>query len=275
MPKMLVAVLTAIGRLRGLDLVGYDPVVLSEKLGLYLEAYPGGLDRLLHRIERDADALDRLIEVLTIHVSRFFRDPLLFARLEREVLPGILDHKSLASTPSVRVWSAGCATGEELYSVAILLHRLIAAQPMLLETHLFGTDIAAEGLDTARRGWYPRERFSETRLGLLDAHFTPAHSGYQVNDDIRRRVHFSMDDLTSARLAAPADSIFGGFDLILCRNVMLYFTPELQERVVAKLHGALAPGGLLVLGEVEPLPTSAESLFVLVDGTCHIYRRPV
>ncbi len=210
---------------------------------------------------------------MTIHVSRFFRDPLLFARLEREVIPEILIHKSLASGPSIRVWSAGCATGEEAYSVAILLQRLLAVQPVQFKAHLFGTDIAADVLDRARRGWYPPEALTETRLGLLDAHFTPAQGGCQLHDDIRRMVRFSTDDLTSERLVAPADSIFGGFDLILCRNVMIYFTPELQERVAVKLHGALASEGFLVLGEVEPLPPSADRLFELVDETCRIYRR--
>jgi chemotaxis methyl-accepting protein methylase len=269
----LMAVLAAIGRLRGLDLTGYDPVVLSGQLEPYLAAYPGGLDRLLHRIGEDEAALDRLIEALTIQVSCFFRDPLLFARLEREVLPRILSDKITSSSQSIRVWSAGCATGEEPYSVAILLHRLLAVHPSHPDTYLLGTDIAAEALEKARRGWYPPESFTETRLGLLDACFTPTRGGYQLNDDIRERVRFSTDDLTSERLSAPADSIFGGFDLIMCRNVLIYFSPDLQQRVAAKLHWALAPEGLLVLGEVEPLPAPADRLFVPFDETCSIYRR--
>ncbi len=125
--------------------------------------------------------------------------------------------------------------------------------------HIFATDIDANALKTAAEGVYPRESFENTKLGILGEHFTAVGEGYRIRTFIRKMVWFSQDDLTSPHRFAPKHSIFGTFDLVFCRNVLIYFSLELQDRVLDKLFKSLDKGGYLILGESESLSRGMKS----------------
>ena len=177
-------------------------------------------------------------------------------------------------TRQIRVWSAGCASGEEAYSVAILLAQALEDEDPHCVSYICATDISLEALDAAPTGCYRRESFDTTRLRVLERFFRPTADSFKVIPEIRRLVHFSREDLTSMHLMAPADSIYGSFDLVLCRNVLIYFSLDLQKRVQNKLYGALNPGGYLILGMSESLSPEIAPRLLAVDLPRRIFQKP-
>jgi chemotaxis methyl-accepting protein methylase len=272
-PEAFESVLAELRRTRGVDFGLYRRPPLERRLAAYLVTIGDELSRYLDRLRADQAEADRLLDALAVNVSGFFRDPLVFETLEHVVVPEILAAKSAASSRDLRVWSAGCAAGEEAYSVAILLNDALAGDADRWTVHVFATDIDRAALAAASGARFPRSAFADTKLDVLDAHFVPDGDSYVVGPDVRARVWFSEDDLTSPRTIAPAASVFGAFDLVLCRNVLIYFATELQRVVLDKLHSALAPGGYLVLGLSESLDGLRERRFVSVDRRAGIYRK--
>lgn len=269
------AVLEELRRARGLDLSDYRRSTLERRLAVRMARLrlkdPG---EYLQRLRSDPSECDRLIEVILIKVSSFFRDPLVFEILAHRVLPLIMERHRREHTRQIRVWSAGCAAGEEAYSVAILLAQALEDEDFPWLPSICATDISSEALAAAQTGRYRRESLETTQLGILDRFFRPTAEGFGVIPEIRRMVHCSRDDLTSRHSMAPADSVFGSFDLVLCRNVLIYFSLELQKRVQDKLYRALNPGGYLVLGLAESLPPETVSRLIAFDRPHRIFQKP-
>ncbi|MGA9753640.1 MAG: protein-glutamate O-methyltransferase CheR [Desulfobaccales bacterium] len=267
-------VLEELRRVRGLDLSDYRRPTLERRLAARMANLrlndPG---EYLQRLRSDPSECDRLIETIDIKVSSFFRDPLVFEFLAHRVLPLIMERHRRQHTRQIRVWSAGCAAGEEPYSVAILLAQALEDEDFPWLPYICATDISPEALAAAQTRSYRRESLETTQLGILDRFFRPTADGFEVIPEIRRMVQFSRDDLTSRHSLAPADSVFGSFDLVLCRNVLIYFTLDLQKRVQDKLYGALNPGGYLVLGMSESLPPKTASRLIAVDQPCRIFQK--
>jgi len=181
-------------------------------------------EQYLRLLRDDPEQWSLLIDTVLINVSSFFRTPLVFETLAKEILPSLLARKRQEGTPDIRIWSAGCGRGEEPYSLAILLVLAAERNPKYRWPLIFATDTNAKALEAARRGYYPRESFHETRLGILDKHFAPEDDGFVLDSPARSLVRFSMDDLGSNEEASPTDSVFGSFDLVLCRNVLIYYS---------------------------------------------------
>jgi chemotaxis methyl-accepting protein methylase len=213
----------------------------------------------------------RLIEAFLIKVSSFFRDLLVFESLAHRGLPLIIERHRRDPSRQMRVWSAGCAAGEEAYSVAILLAQALEVEDFPCLPYICATDISPQTLTAAQTGRYHRESLETTTLGILDRFFRPTAEGFEVIPEIRRMVHFSRHDLTYRRSLAPADSVFGSFDLVLCRNVLIYFSLDLQKRVLEKLYCALNPGGVLVIGTFESLPREMEPRLTAIDRPHRIF----
>jgi chemotaxis protein methyltransferase CheR len=212
-------------------------------------------------LDRDPDEYERLMATLTINVTKLFRNTSTFDAIARVVIPAIAEDRG-----PIDVWSAGCASGEEAYSLAILFH--LAAierkdQTLLDRTRVIATDIDRESLETAERGVYPESSFTETPPAWRERFFV----GGEVASAVRQRVRFERRDLL--RDPAPCTSA----RLITCRNVLIYFDRTAQEALLVRLHDALAPGGYLVLGRVEMLLGRARSLYTTVDSRERIYRR--
>jgi chemotaxis methyl-accepting protein methylase len=209
---------------------------------------------------------ERLLDALTINVTRLFRNREVFDALAARVIPELW----AAASPRLRLWSAGCSSGDEAYSLAALLHRhatTAGATAALGRVEIVGTDVHAPSLQAAAEGAYPPAAFEEVPQEIREAYFSAGAPPYRASRDLRRLVRFESNDL----LRDPAPG--AGFALIACRNVLIYFDRASQERLFEHFHAALAPGGFLVLGMVETLFGAARDRFATVDTRCRIFRR--
>jgi len=225
------------------------------------------------RLRGDPAECSALAETFSINVSCFFRNPVVFEILAQRVLPELFEKQRAAGSHEFRIWSAGCASGEEPYSVAILLQQILEREEQGWNVRLFATDIDESAIEQARRGFYPEERLKDAKLGITRKYFRPQGEGFELLPEVRDMVMFSKDDLISPSREAPADSIFGTFDLILCRNVLIYLNLDLQRRVCEKLNRSLSTGGYLILGEAEHLPREMTGEFTTLGDVNRIYRK--
>jgi chemotaxis protein methyltransferase CheR len=269
-------VMARVYEVTGTDLADYRRPVLERRLAARMRML--NLDKLevyLLLLESDPAECTRFIDVLGINVSSFFRDPLVFEILRDRVLPEILERKQGNSSDEIRIWSAGCAAGEEAYSVAILLHMVMKDEAANWIPRIFATDLDSQALESAHAAVYPRESFKTTKLGILDEYFIPNGTGFELRPFIRKMVRFSHHDLTSRKTTTPPESVFGSFDLTLCRNVLIYFSQTTQSRVLDSLSGSVTSGGYLILGASESLSRNTGAKLESVDERRRIFRRPL
>lgn len=224
-------------------------------------------------LEENPDECEKLIDEIGINYSVFFRDLIVFNIIEQTILPDIIDNKCQSQCKDIRTWSVGCSQGEEAYSLAILIHRFLKKLKEPWTPFIFGTDIDSDALDKAAEGVYPRERFESTPLGILDQYFVSKNDSFVIQPFIRNLVHFSIKDCTTSDIFAPSDSIFASFDLVLCRNVLIYFNPVIQEKVMRNLCNTIIPGGFLILGDTETLFEKFRCTFRIFDKRNNIYRK--
>ncbi len=227
-------------------------------------------------LERDVQEFKRLIEDLTIKVSYFFRDPFVFEFLAYVVIPELIKTKKRNNDQIIRIWSAGCAYGEEIYSVAILLLDYFERKKMNLkeyEIFLFGTDIDESALEKAQKGIYPEESVLEVKKRFLDKYFVYKNGLYYLRDKVKRMVTFCQHDVISSKQITPPSGVICNYDLILCRNLLIYFDISLQKQILLNLYHALNPGGYLVLGEAESLFGELELLFDCLNIKTKVYQK--
>lgn len=210
----------------------------------------------LLRVRSDPGELDRLLDYMSVNVTGFFRDRTTFEAIRTQVLPALARLRR-----KVRALSAGCSTGQEPYSLAILMAEHLRGPSGFA---VQATDIAGEALAAARRGWYGPEDVERLDRDLLARYFVPDGVGWRVGEALRGRVHFLRHDLLG-------DPFHGHFDIILCRNVIIYMGAEARERVLEKLTAALAPGGFLVTGRSEVLLRDWLERLATVNAAEHIY----
>lgn len=205
---------------------------------------------------------DELIDTFSINVTHFFRDKELFKALENDILPQIL----AKSRRPIRIWSAGCAVGCEPYSIAILIDK-IGSNLRRSEVRILATDLSQDFLDQAKEGQYGTESFREMEVSVFQTYFTRISSGiFQLLPDMRRIVEFRYHDLRSN----PPNS---KFDLILCRNVLIYFSRSQAELLFQRFYSVLNPGAFLAIGKCELLHPIVRDKFTTVDPQNRIYQR--
>jgi len=259
---------------RGFDFSGYHPAMLARRIGQRLAATScKDFSAYLSCLQRNADELDRLLDVITINVSRFFRDTLTFELIADRILPEIIREKTQSRDQSLRVWSAGCARGEEPYSLAILIHELLRKEEVALNLHLFATDIDCGALADAGKALYPLSSVENIKHRLLTKYFTAEGTSFRLMPEIKKRVTFSPYDMLDKKHGVPPESVFGNFDLVLCRNLLIYFNIEYQETIFEKLYHSLAKNGILLLGEAEAPTTMYRHHFSRVFDFSPIYRK--
>ncbi|MFZ2961083.1 MAG: CheR family methyltransferase [Candidatus Ozemobacteraceae bacterium] len=209
---------------------------------------------LLAENGREAEELSRL---LVIAYSEFFRNPLTFGILEQVILPALMqvpkeDHSGgQADHPEIRIWSAGCAAGQEAYSLAILLCELATISGNSRGFRIFATDRSGAELAAAKKGMYNASDVQNIRLKHLRAFFTPIGDRWEVIPRLRDHIDFSNYDLLDEKTQSPPRCIFGGFDLIFCSNLLFYYRSEIRQFVLKKMFKSLSPGGFFVTGEAE------------------------
>lgn len=262
--------LGVIQRSTGVDLTGYHTATLSRRISDHLDRMGLDAEQYISLCRSDAKECTNLVSAIAIHVSSFFRNPIVFEILAQSVFPQLIRK----TWGELRIWSAGCAAGEEAYSVAILIAEALKRVPRTdVKPLIFATDIDRVILTQAETAFYAAESLNDTKLGWVNAYFSSGKQGFQLCDEVKRMVHFSMDDLLSQNKAVPVESIYGSFDLILCRNVLIYFAATQQKQVLKKLYDALAPGGVLVLGDSEALVGDLRSRFSTIDAKNRIYQK--
>ncbi|MGA2396358.1 MAG: protein-glutamate O-methyltransferase CheR, partial [Candidatus Lustribacter sp.] len=228
-------------------------------------AHEHSLERYRERLTAEPPLLRALIAEVTVGETYFFRDPAQFDAIRTIVLPDLLQRRS--SHAALRIWSAGCATGEEAYSLAILT----ADGGLAGCTLLLGTDVSNTAIDVARRGQYGAWSFRHDAAGWRERGFTHTGKHWTVAA-AQRRVEFAVHNLMHP--APELGGIAGGFDLILCRNVLLYFDRETVERAARGLVAALAPGGWLLTSPTDPLLPSDLGLETVPTPAGLAYRKP-
>jgi two-component system CheB/CheR fusion protein len=215
------------------------------------------------RLRNDPSEIPALFSRVLIHVTEFFRDPETFQVLGSTVIPRLLANRPDSTT--LRIWVAGCATGEEAYSIAISLREVEAALGLEGAFRLFATDVSEAAITTARLGRYPSDIGAEVSPERLERFFTPLDGGYLVDTQLREMCVFARHDITR-------DPPFAQMDLVVCRNLLIYLEPALQERVLHNLHYALKPAGILLLGAAETVG-EVGPLFSPLDPTHRVYLR--
>jgi chemotaxis protein methyltransferase CheR len=259
---------------RCFDFSGYHPAMLERRIDQRLTATAcKDFGEYLFCLQENPDELDRLLDVITINVSRFFRDTLTFELIADRLLPAISREKALSSDHSLRVWSAGCARGEEPYSLAILIHELLRKEEVSMNLHLFATDIDNRALKDARKALYPLSSVENIKHRLLTKYFTPDGASFRLVPEIKKRVSFSLYDMLDKKHSVPPETIFGNFDIVLCRNLLIYFNIEYQEMIFSRLYHSLANHGYLILGEAEAPTIKYQRHFSRVFDFSPIYRK--
>lgn len=214
-------------------------------------------------LSRDPIEFQALISSMLIKVTSFFRDPEMWEKLSSQVIPELLANKKEGQ--ELRVWCAGCATGEEAYSVAILIAEALGSTRPIQEVKVFGTDLDENAIAHARRGIYPVTALSSVSAERRERWFIQEAGGWSVRKEIRRSVVFGVNNLVS-------DAPISRLDLLLCRNVFIYLDSQLQKRVLTRFHYALRRHGVLVLGRSELIPFAAR-IYQPIDLTRRIYRK--
>lgn len=254
--------------------------LLRDKRQLHLDNYKDGCIRrriakrlravgatevagYLRRLRTDGDELDALLATLSIHVSRFFRNPEMFRLLKRNVLPDLCRRVHAEGRRSLRLWSVGCAAGEEAYSLALLIDQMPASG---LEVDILGTDVSAPVLVAARQALYDRYRLVDVSPDVLRRYFQEESGRFRLIEPIRSMVRFERHNIME-------QGPFPQVDLILCRNVLIYFARAEQERILANFSQALPQYGVLVLGRSEVLVREMRSLYQSEFPIERIYRR--
>ncbi len=221
------------------------------------------LQGYLQFLRKNRGEVEALFNDVLINVTSFFRDPEAFESLKTTAFPAILSHKS-PNFP-IRFWVPGCSTGEEVYSLAIVLLEFLEEKASNLQIQIFATDLSDEIINKARAGIYPARTAMDISSERLRRFFRNVDSGFQINKNIRDLVIFAKQDVTK-------DPPFSKLDLISCRNVMIYMAQILHKRILPLFQYALNPGGILFLGSSETVATAGD-LFVALDKKHKIYSK--
>lgn len=258
--------LEAIFRRYGHDFRGYARASIERRIRHFMASVGcATVGELIPRVLRDVECFTRLARNFSIPVTELFRDPAVYRALREQVLP------LLRTWPHFKIWHAGCASGEEVYSLAILLKE----EGLYERATIYATDFNEEALARAREGIYPIEKMQEASRnyqlsggrGSLSDHYHAAYGAAAMDASLRERVVFSGHNLA-------VDGAFGEMHLVLCRNVLIYFERELQNRALGLFTESLVHGGFLCIGTKEDLQfTTASEHFEVLDRKPRLYKK--
>jgi chemotaxis protein methyltransferase CheR len=228
-----------------------------------------GLDRgtdLLRAIRKSNVDYEALLEGLLTQETSFFRYPSVYQAFEKRVLPELHVKKFWQNPRTLRIWSAGCSTGEEPYSIAITIADSLSFSDSW-NVEILATDVGRQALKLAERGVYSGRSLGSVSPEQLSRHFTKGSGGYQVKPKLRKLVTFTQMNLASAVYV-------GRMDMIFCMNVLIYFSEERRRTLVQRFYDTLEPGGYLFLGHSESISKMAVKFQAIVLNDCILYRKP-
>ncbi|MGZ3460850.1 MAG: chemotaxis protein CheB, partial [Archangium sp.] len=260
--KSLAAIFELLRQQAGVDFSGYKRTAVLRRIERRMALRSiGGLEEYASALHGDPGEARALAQDMLIHVTAFFRDPEAFMALQEKVFQELVQRKGQGG--SIRLWVPGCSTGEEVYALAICLLESLDALAESFSIKLFGTDLSAESIETARIGLYSESALAGVAPERLSRFFERVQGGYQIGKRIRDLCVFVKHDITR-------DPPFAKLDLISCRNVLIYFDAELQRRIIPMLHYCLNQQGYLFLGQSETI-TGFRELFAPVDKKHRIF----
>ena len=248
----------------GLDFSYYKPNTVARRVERRLQlSHTADLGSYISRLRADPEELNLLYKDLLIGVTRFFRDEEAFQRLAIDVIPQLINQ--LGAEDELRFWVTGCATGEEAYSVAILVHEALTARRLPLHAKIFATDVHQASLETASTGVYGEAALAGVSAERLKRYFNKHASGYQVVPELRKLIVFAPHNVVK-------DAPFTKLDLISCRNMLIYLQPHAQKKAISLFHFALKTGGILFMGPSET-PGDLADEFDAIDRHWKIFRK--
>ncbi len=246
----------------GLNCDGYRDEYLKRRFDVRLKATGAQTyGKYVIYLKKNPAEYQLLLNDLTINYTMFMRDTEVYLYLEKNLLP-----KLFASNP-IRIWSAGCATGEEPYSLAILVHKILGDAAVNHQVSIFASDLDKEALAKATKGEYKKKQLSGLSDAMVDKYFTKEGETYRVRDFVRSIIRFEQHDLMKAPLRKS-------LDLILCRNVMIYFAKESQQSIHMHFYNALREDGYFITGKAEMLSGEPSQKFVSIDIRNRVYQKP-
>ena len=246
------------------DFTLYKPGTLQRRIERrkVMLGISGDMEAYLALLLKEPAELDLLAQDLLINVTRFFRDPEVFEHLATEIIPELVANQP--PQQPLRIWVAGCSTGEETYSLTMLFREAIVAAKLNVKLQVFASDIDPDAIAHAREGFFPETISSDVTPPRLTRFFTKVEGGYRVSPELREAVVFTVQDVLT-------DPPFSRLDMVSCRNLMIYLKPGAQEKVISLFHFALRKDGLLLLGGAETLGND-DSRFAIVSKTIRLYR---
>lgn len=200
--------------------------------------------------ENRSESVD-LKDSLNNSFSEFFRNPLTFLMLEQMIIPKILKEKNGSIPNELRIWSAGCASGQEAYSLAIMAREYMEINKQQITLRIFATDKDEKELQTAQKGIYHFRSIQNARLYFVNNYFSNSGEFYSISNTIKELVDFSVFDLLDADNGSPPSSIYGDFDIVMCSNLLFYYDPVMQKKILKRLYNSIVEGGFLITGEAE------------------------
>jgi two-component system CheB/CheR fusion protein len=258
------ALLEFLNRSRGFDFTGYKRTNLERRFRRRMDAVAcRSYGDYLDYIEVHPEEYEQLFDTLLINVTEFFRDAPAWIHLRDEVLPEMLQSKG--PDEPIRVWSAGCASGQEAYSAAMVLAEVLGDADYLDRVKIYGTDVDEDALTTARHAIYTSKETEAVPAELREKYFEPADRRLAFRKDLRRTVIFGRNNLM-------ADAPISRLDLLICRNTLMYFTSETQGQILRHFHFALRDHGVLMLGKSEMMITHRD-VFAPIDLKKRIFRK--
>lgn len=260
--------LCSLQRLKGIDLSSYREPFLQRRLRARMIARqadtPFGYFTLL---KNEPDEYNRFLEALSINTTEFFRDPDVFDFFRKNCLKEVIQRKVSLKHENIRIWSAACASGEEVYSLAIMLREELKERIDNFRIRIWGTDIDKAALEEAKRAEYSKRSLQEVDSEILKRYFTKTEEDlYRLKTPIKELVRFTEHNLNS-------DEPLKYMEVIFCRNVMIYLRRKQQEALCVNFYEALNPRGYLVIGKVEGLLGALKELFIPVDLNKKIFQK--
>src|SRR6266852_9290331 len=249
---------------RGFDFTAYKRPSLIRRVQKRMDTVAiSDFNEYIDYLEVHPDEFKHLFNTILINVTAFFRDEGPWDYLRTTIIPGLLQKR--AADGVIRVWSAGCASGEEAYTIAMLLAEAAGPDVFAGRVKIYATDVDDEALNDARRAVYMPRQIEGVPPELLQKYFRPDGDRFVLDKDLRRSVIFGRHDLIH-------DAPISRMSLIICRNTLMYFNAEVQSRILTRFHFALADDGILVLGKAEMLLTRSE-MFAPVDLRSRVFRK--
>jgi two-component system CheB/CheR fusion protein len=258
------ALLDYLRRVRGFDFTGYKRSSLKRRVQKRMSVREiENFSEYLDYLEADPDEFTALFNTILINVTSFFRDPDAWSYLQEEVLAPLLAEKPQNET--IRVWSTGCASGQEAYTLAIVLAELLGTEQFKQRVKIYATDVDEEALAQARQAKYTAKELQPIPSNLHERYFEQVGDRYVFRSDLRRVIIFGRHDMVQ-------DAPIPRLDLLVCRNALMYFNAETQARILARFHFALNEMGTLFLGKAEML-LAHTTLFLPIDLQHRIFRK--